>query len=163
MIERALGILLRLESMVAAVAYSIVGLLLMVDVLGREFFGASLFGAQKMAVYAAIVAGFLGMALATASAAHLRPAFMDGFIPEGREALVDRIGDAISAVIYLVLAWVAIGFVGETMAAGDRAAVLYWTLWPIQLVIPYAFVSCALRHLAFAWRPALRPETAQAA
>lgn len=158
MIERLLNALLKLESLVAAVAYSIVGILLMVDVLGREFLGTSLFGAQKMAVYAAIVAGFLGMALATAAGSHLRPAFMDGLIPYGMRQAFSRAGDVVSALVYLALAWVAIGFVAQTMQAGDRAAVLYWTLWPIQLVIPYAFVSCALRHLAFAWRPDLRPE-----
>ena len=48
---------------VAALAYATVALLLMGDVLGREFFGEGIFGAPKMAVYAAIVAGFLGLGI----------------------------------------------------------------------------------------------------
>jgi len=155
-----LNALQRLEGAVAALAYATVALLLMGDVLGREFFGEGIFGAPKMAVYAAIVAGFLGLALATGAGSHLRPAFLDGVFPDRFDLRAWQAADFVSALIYLGLAWIAIEFVLSTRESGDKAAVLYWTLWPIQMVMPYAFLSCALRHALYCAVPSLRP-TAQ--
>ena len=152
--------LLRLsEAIVATAAYAAVAGLLMVDVIGRELFGTSFLGIQQLAVYGAIIAGFLGLTLATSDNAHLRPEFMDfAFRPWNAWAV--RTGDALSAVFFLGAAYVAWTFVAVSMEAGDRAPVLYFVVWPLQLVIPYAFVSCGVKHLVFALRPDLKPNPA---
>ena len=67
----------RIEEAVASFAYITVAALLISDVLGRELFGTSFLGAQKLAIYAAIVASFLGLSLATSAGAHLRPEIFD--------------------------------------------------------------------------------------
>lgn len=152
--KRLLRLIDLAESIAASAAYLIVAALLIGDVVGRELFGAGIFGAQKMAVYAAVVAGFIGLALATSANAQLRPAFLDHVL---KGPGVDRIGDAVSSGFYLFLAYVAARFIEQSMAYEDRAAVLYWLLWPIQLVIPYALASTALRHGLFARWPALKP------
>lgn len=151
---RLLRLLTLVESIAAALAYAGVAAILIGDVVGREIFGTSVFGAQKMAVYGAVVAAFLGLSLATAANTHLRPAFLDHVL---RGPVVDRCGDALSAVFYLVVAYFAVGFVMQSMEFEDRAAVLYWLLWPIQIIIPYALITTALRHGAFAIWPALKP------
>ncbi len=151
--------LTRFESVLAALAYTIVALLLISDVLGREAFGHSVYGAHKMAVFAAVVAGFLGFSLATGAARHLRPGFLDGVFPQRLNTLVWRIADGLSAVIYIFFAIVAIEFIITSMQAGDKAAVLYWVLWPFQIVIPYAFFSSGLQHMLFAIWPELKPQS----
>ena len=128
----------------------------MVDVIGRELFSNSLFGAQQLAVYGAIIAGFLGLTLATSDNAHLRPAFMD-FAFRRWEHQVVRLGDAISGLFFFAAAYIAWTFVAVSMDAGDRAPVLYFFVWPLQLVIPYACVSAGLKHLVLAMRPDLKP------
>ena len=148
------------ESIAATLAYLVVAGLLIGDVLGRELLGAGIFGAQKMAVYAAVVAGFLGLALATSANTQLRPAFLDHLL---RGPVVDRVGDAFACLFYLFLAVVALQFIQQSMEFEDRAAVLYWLLWPIQIVIPYALASTALRHGIFAGWPMLKPAKAGAA
>lgn len=142
------------EGIAAALAYAVVAGLLIGDVLGRELLGSGIFGAQKMAVYAAVVAGFLGLALATAANSQLRPAFLDHVF---KGALVDRIGDAVAAGFYIFMAYVAVLFIQQSMEYQDRAAVLYWLLWPIQIIIPYALASTAIRHGIFAIWPMLKP------
>ena len=154
--ERLIKVLRLSESIVAAVAYAAVAILLMSDVIGRELFGQALLGTQQVAVYAAIIAGFLGLTLATSDNAHLRPEFMD-FAFRKWDGTVERVGDAISFVFFLGAAYVAWTFVAISMDAGDRAPVLYFVVWPLQLVIPYAFISAGLKHLAFALRPDLKP------
>ncbi|MFC2969036.1 TRAP transporter small permease [Acidimangrovimonas pyrenivorans] len=137
-------------------AYIVVAALLIGDVLAREVVGIPILGSQSIAVLGAIVAGFVGLSLATASGSHLRPAVFDGLVPSSLDRYVDRGSDLIAAAFYLAIAVFAVRFVLESMSAGDRAAVLYFPLWPIQMVMPYAFLSCAIRHAAYAMEPALK-------
>lgn len=158
-LQRFLKALRLIESVVATVAYAAVAALLMIDVVGRELFGQSFLGAQQLAVYGAILAGFMGLTLATSDNSHLRPAFMD-FVFARHENLVKRIGETFSALFYFAAAWVAWTFVAVSMDAGDRAPVLYFLVWPLQLVIPYALASAGVKHAAFAIRPDLKPDPA---
>lgn len=154
---RFLALLLRAEAIVAATAYAVVAGLLLGEIAAREVFSTSIWGSQKMAVFAAIIAAFLGLSLATAANAHLRPQFADHWWPQTWHATLARLGDLLSCLIFAGLGVIAAFYISDTYINEDRAAVLYWPLWPIQLVIPYAFFSSALRHLAFAAWPALKP------
>lgn len=148
----------KLEGYVAMLAYIGVAALLIADVLMREVFSFPILGAQSLAVLAAIVAGFLGLSLATARGMHLRPALFDNLLPSRLDRYVARGSDLIAAAFYVLIAVFAWRFVGESQAAGDRAAVLYFPLWPIQLVMPYAFLSCAIRHAAYALDPEVKAD-----
>lgn len=146
------------EGYVAMLAYAGVAALLIADVLMREVFGVPVLGAQSLAVLAAIVAGFLGLSLATAKGMHLRPALFDNLLPARFDRYVERGSDLVAAAFYLSITVFALRFIGESQAAGDKAAVLYFPLWPIQLVMPYAFLSCAIRHAAYALDPELKAD-----
>ncbi|OED37149.1 hypothetical protein AB833_24700 [Chromatiales bacterium (ex Bugula neritina AB1)] len=151
--------LTRLESVLAMAAYTAVAFLLIGDVIGREIFSTPIHGAQKMAVYAAIVAGFTGLSLATAENMHLRPSFLDGVIPKRYHNCINRLSDTFACLFFLSMAIFGALFVRESMNFGDKAAVLYWLLWPIQIIIPYAFFTSALRHGLFALYPQTKPTT----
>ena len=157
-VKRALHLLYWWEAVLAAVAYVAVAGLLLTDVMSREIIGEPVWGAQKLAVFGAIIAAFLGLCLSTASNSHLRPQFADTWFPRRWSPGIGRTGDAISAALLVTLAFVAVGYVAESIANHERAAVLYLPLWPIQIVLPYAFFSSALRHLAFAAFPDLKPQ-----
>lgn len=159
--QRILQVLRVLESLIATVAYAAVASLLICDVIGREVFGTSFLGADQLAVYGAVISGFLGLTLATSDNAHLRPAFMD-FVFKGREAMATRLGDAISCVFFLAAAVVAWSFVAVSMEAQDRAPVFYFVVWPLQIIIPYAFASCSVKHGIFALRPGMKPNASEA-
>ncbi len=145
--------------MLATAAYAAVAGLLIADVIGREFFKTSFLGAQQLAVYGAILAGFLGLTLATSDNAHLRPGFMD-FVFRRYERAIVQLGDVLSGLCFLGAAYIAWTFVEISMEAGDRAPVLYFVVWPLQLIIPYAFASCGVKHLVFALRPDIKPAPA---
>ena len=145
-----------LEAILATIAYATVAGLLITDVVGREVFGITFLGAQQMAVYGAILAGFLGLTLATSDNSHLRPGFMD-FLLQRWESQVQRVGDALSSLFFFLSAYIAWTFVAVSLENQDKAPVLYFVVWPLQLVIPYAFISSGLKHLIFAIRPELKP------
>lgn len=158
-VGRLVRLLRTIEAVIATVAYATVAGLLMADVIGRELFSTSFLGADQLAVYGAIVAGFLGLTLATSDNAHLRPEFMD-FTLRLFDPLAERFGDVISAAFFFGAAYIAWTFVAVSMEAQDRAPVLYFVVWPLQLVLPYAFASCGVKHLVFALRPDLKPAKA---
>jgi len=144
-----------IEAIMATVAYAAVACILMVDVIGREVFQTSFLGAQQLAVYGAILAGFLGLTLATSDSSHLRPGFLD-FVFHKHHILIQRIGDGVSALFYLGASLVALQFVLLSMDAQDRAPVLYFVVWPLQIIIPFAFLSAGIKHAAYAWQPTLK-------
>jgi TRAP-type C4-dicarboxylate transport system permease small subunit len=150
-----------LEATICVLAFSITAIALMADVLGREFFGNGIFGAQRLAVWTTAIAGLVGFALVTAEAGHLRPRFLDGLVPKSAGPAFDRFGDLLSAVICIVLGWYAVQFVQSSAALGERGMAIPIKVWPIQLILPWMFFSSALRHLVFAGWPALKPEPKQ--
>lgn len=154
--ERFLRTLLRTEGLVAVTAYAVTCGLLLADVFAREFLSQSIWGAQKMAVFGAIVAGILGLTIAVGNNAHLRANFADHILPW---PWVSRLGDLVSAVLFTGLCWYAIEWVGESIEFHDRAEVIDIPLWPIQLVFPYAFATAALRHALFLFYPGLKPQS----
>ncbi|BCH20567.1 hypothetical protein MesoLjLc_03440 [Mesorhizobium sp. L-8-10] len=151
-----LSLLERIEGLVATVAYVIVAVLLIGDIVAREILGIPLLGTQAIAVLAAIVAGFVGLSLATAAGSHLRPEAFDKVLPRRFDSYLERASDLVAAAFYVAIACFAILFVTESRAAGDRIAVLFFPLWPVQLVMPIAFLSCAIRHFFFAIDPKLK-------
>jgi len=147
-------LLLWLESAVAVVAYLTTAALLLTQILAREVFTTSVDGASKVAVLAAIIAGSLGMVIATGENAHLRPTFADGLL---RGKMAPRVGDVLSAMLHIFLGYFAIIFVLESRSFNDMAELIRIPLWPFQLVFPYMFFSSAFKHLIFAWQPEWKP------
>lgn len=146
----------RIEAGVTTIAYSAAAISLLADVFGREILGQGVWGASRFAVYAAIIAGFLGLSLAAADDAHIRPRLFDFLISNRYEPLINRSADLLSAILYAALGSLAVSFVWVTFENGDRAAVLDWPIWPIQCVLPYAFLSVAFRYLMQAIDPVLK-------
>ena len=156
-VPKLLRWLWRVEATICIVAFTGTAVALMADVLARELFGNGLFGAQRFAVWSNAIAGLLGFALVTAERGHLRPQFADALLPKSLEPHIERIGEVLSALICLGMGWYAIEFVLSSARLGERGMAIPILVWPIQLVLPWMFLSSALRHLAFATWPVLRP------
>ena len=156
-VQKLLKALWTVEATICVAAFCATALALMADVLAREFFGNGIFGAQRFAVWGNAISGLLGFALVTAERGHLRPQFADNLLPKALEPYADRIGEVLSAVICLGMAWFAVRFVQSSAALGERGMAIPILVWPIQLVLVWMFFSSALRHLAFARWPELRP------
>jgi len=136
-----------LESLLAVLAYSITAGILIVDVVARNVFQTAWLGTTSIAILCSVIAGFLGLSLATANRSHLRIEALDAFIGPPYRALADKAGHFLSACVFAGLAWFAFQFVRESARWGDLANDLKWPLWLFQTVIPWAFASTAIRHI----------------
>lgn len=141
-----LTILYRVEATVTAIAYLAATVSLLADVVGREFLQQGVWGAPRFSVYAAIIAGFLGMSLAASDDSQIRPQIFDALIAAKFDPFFNRLADFISALMYGGLTILAGQFVASSYQNLDVAPVLEWPLWPIQLVLPYAFASVMVRY-----------------
>lgn len=167
---RALAVWHRLECWLAVVCFSFIAIILVLDVLGREFVAplfdllgidagpTGIFASQRLSIYALVVGSFAGIGIATATGSHLVPRVGFGWVPPAWGPAMDRLADLITGVFLLIVAWFAGEFVQSTYAADLRAPVLDWVVWPFQAAIPVGFVSAAGRYFAYAAWPALRPK-----
>lgn len=157
------------ECVLAVAAFATVAVVLVLDVLGRELLypllaavgiqaGAmGVFGATKIAVYALVVATYTGIGVAAATASHIVPRVAYRVVPARWSPLVDRLADAVTALILFGAALAAAQMVAGTHELGLRAPFLQWPLWAVQVVMPLGFVSAAVRYLCFARWPLARP------
>ena len=157
------------ERWVAASAFALIAALLIFDVAGRELVApllrmlgfepgsTSVPGGQQIAVFALVIGSFCGIGIATASNSQLVPRVAFGWIPKAWAPAVNRLADAITGSLMLVVAWYALQFVFASKATSMRAPVLAWEVWPFQLAIPAGFVSAAIRCYLFAVFPGLKP------
>jgi TRAP-type C4-dicarboxylate transport system permease small subunit len=159
----------RIECWIAVLAFSFIALVLMIDVIGREFYGplmsmlgikvgaTGLFGSQKLAVFALVIGSFAGIGIATATGVHLVPRVAFKWVPASWSPHMDRIADVFTGLFLLGVAWYGVLFVIASKESGVLATVINMSAWPIQTAIPLGFASAALRYFAFAIWPALRP------
>jgi TRAP-type C4-dicarboxylate transport system permease small subunit len=159
----------RAERWLAMSAFMLIAALLILDVTGRELLGPLLRrlgadtgntgipGAQQIAVFALVVGAFCGIGIVTASNSALVPRVAFGWIPRAWAPAMNRVADALTGSLMLVVAWYALQFVLASKSTSMRAPVLSWEVWPFQLAIPAGFVSAALRCYLFAAWPGLKP------
>lgn len=155
--ERILAGILFLEKWIIVICFFVMTSLLLVDTLGREFFGQGFFGANIYATFALIIAAMAGFGVATAAGAHLRPNFLDALVSGQAEKTVTRIGQFIAAAIAVAVALAAIQFVAVTIEFNEANTVVGWPLWPIQIALPIGFTVAALRHFIYGVWPDLIP------
>jgi TRAP-type C4-dicarboxylate transport system permease small subunit len=160
----------RAECWVAVAAFGFIAAILVLDVLGREFLGpflrfigfepgaTGIFASQKLSIFALVIGAFAGIGIATATGAHIVPTFAAGWVPAHLQRVYDRAVDLLTGLFLLGVVWFAFKFVGSSMRTDLRAPVLDWPVWPIQLAIPFGFLSAAGRYLLYAAWPALRPK-----
>ena len=100
----------------------------------------------------------LGIGVASAEGAHLRPRFADGWLPRSWDPALLRLQECLMAIFCIAFAAVALGVVMESYELQERSSVLRTLVWPVQTIMPVVFLFAAIRHGLFAIYPALRPQ-----
>jgi TRAP-type C4-dicarboxylate transport system permease small subunit len=147
----------RFEQAATTLAFACMVLALGWDILGREVLGGGKIWATPIAVYANVLIAFVGMGIASAGGAHLRPRFLDKLAPSALDKTFDRFTDAGFALFCIgagVLCWKVLR---ESMQLQETDPVLQWQIWPFQIILVVAFALGTLRHLIYALWPTLRP------
>lgn len=152
-----LGVMNRIETLLASTFFAIMTLLIVADLLGRELFHYGIPWAQRSAVYLMLWGSFIGVVMSSAKGGHLRPEIADRLWPKKWHPILralEHVGIALFCILLCKLSW---SYWTGTREMGDTDTVLGVPLWITQWVIPYLFFSMSLRHLAYVFFPSLRP------
>lgn len=155
-----LALLRRLEQAGTTLAFSLMVVVLGLDIFGREVAGGGRIWATPVAVYGMVFIAFIGIGVASAGGAHLRPRFMDGLTPKRFAAGFDRATDIGFALFSIGAAVLCLQMLQVTVELQEVDAVMQWPVWPFQTILVAAFGIAAVRHGLYAVYPALRPAEA---
>jgi TRAP-type C4-dicarboxylate transport system permease small subunit len=147
----------RTEVAITASAFAVMIVVIFADVVVRRVTGSGLVWAREVGVFANIVLSVVGIGIASAHGAHLRPRFVDSWVPASWDPVMRRVQELLTAFAFAILTWLSWQVVSETRELEESSTVLRWLVWPIQLCLPLAFGLAVLRHMLFALVPALRP------
>lgn len=145
------------ERWAAILAFIVMTLALLADVVSRRLFQTGLIGAVEIAVFGMIALAMFGIGVATDHGAHLRATAFDFLVPAPLRAGVARLGSLLTGLFFLVLAGFAGWIVVESFLLGDRTPVLRAPVWALQVILLLAFASNAARFFIYFADPSLRP------
>ena len=159
------------EVWIAVLAFSAIALLLIYDVVLREaitpalgLFGIDarslvLYGSQKIAVYLLICGAFAGIGIATWTGAQLVPKVGERVFPSTWDVSTNRLADVFTFAFLSAVTVISAIYVYDTYLSGQRGSSgVSIEIWKVQIALPLGFASAAIRYLAFAIWPDLRPE-----
>ncbi len=158
MLASVLGAIGRTERIACGAAFVVMAGALIADVFSRQVFATGLVGAPQVGVVGMIAVAMFGMGVATDHGQHLRPRLFDGLFPAPVQPTIERIANVLTAMFFAGFGVLAALVVAESMALGDRMAVLNWPIWPMQLIILAAFATNAVRFAIYAIDPGLTPQ-----
>src|SRR5918996_1135909 len=133
---RVLAVWHRVECWVAVVCFTFIAVILVLDVLGREFVGpvfsflgidagpTGIFASQRLSIYALVVGSFAGIGIATATGSHLVPRVGFSWAPKAWHHGMDRLADLVTGLFLLGVTYYGGEFVFSTYTADLRAPVL---------------------------------------
>lgn len=144
---------LKLETAIAAVFYIGAASLLFADVVSRELFSQPIWGAVRSAVFLANGAALIGISIAVATGAHLRPNLLDNLFTGAAKERLIRAGYLLSAMVMFSGTVLGVQLVLGNREMGFTAPPLDFPIWIAQLALPYGFASAGLRYLLLTFHP----------
>lgn len=152
-----LAVLAWVERALCVTAFAVVVCVLFADVVSREVTAAGLYWAPQVGVWANIIVVMAGFGLASASGAHLRPRFADGWLPASWQPLLITLQHALAALFCAAATWLAAGVVIDSWRLGEVSLDLFLPVWPVQAFLPLALCVATLRHVLYTLYAELRP------
>ena len=115
------------------------------QILFRNFFDMSIFGADQMLRLLVLWVAFLGAVAASREGKHIHIDAIARWLPERVKSGVMAITDLFTLVVCLILSWQAIRFMQGAHTSGEMA---FGSLpvWVAAFIIPFAFTLIALRY-----------------
>ena len=122
-------------ALVAGVAVAVLAVLITVDIVGRDFFGASIQGTDEIGGYVLAFVGSLGMALTLLRRGHPRIELFFRFFPRAVRDGLHALAQVAMAGFAVFMAWHAWGELQTTLRFGAITNTpLQTPLWVPQLV-----------------------------
>ena len=131
--------------------------LTVVDVLGRKFYGESLFGGLELTELAMLALIFCALPLASLAGEHVVLDLLDSVLPERVQHAQHVVSNLISAVLMAGVGWFLFERAARTASMGDETAQLAIPIAPFHNAAAVLVIVAALMHLTVALRRRMLP------
>jgi TRAP-type C4-dicarboxylate transport system permease small subunit len=115
------------------------------QILFRNFFDVSIFGADQMLRLLVLWVAFLGAVAASREGKHIHVDTIARWLPDRIKSGVVAVTDLFTLVVCLVLAWQAVRFMQSAVSSGEMAFGSV-PVWGAALILPLGFTLIALRY-----------------
>lgn len=115
------------------------------QILFRNFFDISIFGADQMLRLLVLWVAFLGAVAASRDGKHIHVDAIARWLPNRIKSGVGAMTDLFTLIVCLILAWQALRFMQSAHNSGEMA---FGSLpvWAAALILPLGFTLIALRY-----------------
>ena len=144
-LDRLIRIVTWTENALLIAMLALMVLLAAAQILFRNFFDMSIFGADMMLRLLVLWVAFLGAIAASREGKHIHIDAIARWLPGRVKSGVVALTDLFTLGVCLVLAWQALRFI---QSARESAEMAFGTLpvWVAALILPLAFTLIALRY-----------------
>lgn len=142
----------------------LMSVLVMGNVVSRNVFGASWAFTEELGGILLIVITFGGLGYAVRHRRHIAMSALHDMLPPRGRAALECVIASTSAVVLLLMAYIALRYVLQISASGDTSNVLGIPMSVPLSIIPLGFLLAALRYIswAFSLRSQVRPPGSRA-
>ena len=115
------------------------------QILFRNFFDISIFGADQMLRLLVLWVAFLGAVAASREGKHIHVDAIARWLPERVKAGVVALTDLFTVSVCLILAWQALRFI-QSARVSNEMAFGSLPVWVAAIILPLGFTLIALRY-----------------
>lgn len=155
------GLLGSTERTVLALSIIVMSVLVMGNVVSRNIFNVSWAFTEELGSLLLIVITFGGLGYAVRHRRHISMSALHDLLSPGRRAVLTKVIAVISALILLIMAYIALRYVLQIAESGDTSSVLGVPMYLPLSIIPLGFLLAAVRYLAYLRSPRGQRESAE--
>ena len=134
------------EVFILCIGVGLLALLLMANVIAREFF-TSIYFAEEVSEFLVIMVTFVGLSYGVRKARHIRMgAFLD-LMPARLEKIFIIIIAAVSAVVMFIMADASYDYLMYAMHRGHKTPALWLPTWMFYIIVPIGFFSAGVQYI----------------
>ena len=137
----------RFEEILIAVALSAMVLLVLIQIILRNFFSVGIMGGAEMVRHLVLWVAFLGAGLAAREGKHIRIEIARQILPARLRKIFAVLTCIFSVCVCAILVYASITFVGVDYQGGGTIAFFNIPVWILQVIIPIGYTAVTLRFV----------------
>ena len=137
----------RAEEILLAVSLSAMVLLVLIQIILRNFFSVGIMGGAEMVRHLVLWVAFLGAGLAARDGKHIRIEIARQILPARLRRIFEVLTCMFSVCVCSILVYASIIFVGVDYRGGGTIAFFNTPVWILQMIIPIGYTAVTLRFL----------------
>lgn len=138
----------RAEEILLASALCAMVLLVLVQIILRNFFSIGIMGGAEIVRHLVLWVAFLGAGLAAREGKHIKLELARHILPVRLRRIFEMITCLFSVVVCVILVFASVNFVWVDYQGGGTIAFFNTPVWILQVIIPIGYTVVALRFAA---------------